>query len=442
MSDGLTPKSGPPEPGSASTELPPAVPVRRPIASRAFRTLAVDARSLRESTPFRRLWVGQLISLVGRQITLVAVPFQVYSLTRSALDVGLLGIVQAVPLICGSLAGGAIADRFDRRRVLIVTQLGLATCSGLLALGAFIGNPPLLELYAVVALAALIGAVDAPTRTAIIPNLVGVDRLAGALSLNIVLFQTTLVAGPAIGGLVIAHLGLPAAYSVDVFTFSAALTAVALLPPQGRSSSERERPVAAILRGLSFARRQPVILGGFAMDLAAMIFGLPRAVFPVLAATTFHAGPQGLGLLYAAPGFGAVIAALASGSVARSKRLGRIIVVAIVAWGLAIIAFGFATTLWIALVLLAVAGGADSFSAVCRTTIMQRIAPDELRGRLTSLYFMVVTGGPNLGDVETGIVANAFGAQVAIVTGGALCLVGLGAAAVAFPSVWRYRTDD
>ncbi len=441
MSDGLTPEPGPTEPGSIPEGGLSTQPVRRPLASRAFRTLAVDARSLRESRPFRRLWVGQLISLVGRQITLVAVPFQVYSLTRSALDVGLLGIVQAVPLICGSLGGGAIADRFDRRRVLIVTQLCLATCSGLLALGAFIGHPALLEIYAVVALAALVGAVDAPTRTAIIPNLVGVDRLPGALSLNIVLFQTTLVAGPAIGGLVIAHLGLPAAYSVDVVTFSAAFIAVWLLPPQGRSSSERERPVAAILRGLSFARRQPVILGGFAMDLAAMIFGLPRAVFPVLAANTFHAGPQGLGLLYAAPGFGAVIAALASGSVARSKRLGRIIVVAIIAWGLAIIAFGFATTIWVALILLAVAGGADSFSAVCRTTIMQRIAPDALRGRLTALYFMVVTGGPNLGDVETGVVANAFGAEVAIVTGGALCLVGLGAAAIAFPSVWRYRTD-
>jgi MFS family permease len=441
MSDGLTPEPGLTEPGSIPEGGLSTEPARRPIASRVFRTLAVDARSLRESQPFRRLWVGQLISLVGRQITLVAVPFQVYALTRSALDVGLLGIVQAVPLICGSLGGGAIADRFDRRRVLIVTQLCLATCSGLLALGAFIGHPALLEIYAVVALAALVGAVDAPTRTAIIPNLVGVDRLPGALSLNIVLFQTTLVAGPAIGGLVIAHLGLPAAYSVDVVTFSAALIAVWLLPPQGRSSTERERPVAAIMRGLSFARRQPVILGGFAMDLAAMIFGLPRAVFPVLAATTFHAGPQGLGLLYAAPGFGAVIAALASGSVARSKRLGRIIVVAIVAWGLAIIAFGFATSIWVALILLAVAGGADSFSAVCRTTIMQRIAPDELRGRLTSLYFMVVTGGPNLGDVETGVVANAFGAEVAIVTGGALCLVGLGAAAIAFPSVWRYRTD-
>jgi MFS family permease len=197
--------------------------------------------------------------------------------------------------------------------------------------------------------------------------------------------------------------------------------------------------VAAIVRGLQFALHQPVILGGFAMDLAAMIFGLPRAVFPVLAATTFHAGAQGLGLLYAAPGFGAVLAALSSGPLARSKRLGRIIVVAIAGWGLAIIAFGFARAFWVALVLLVVAGAADSVSAVCRTTILQRIAPNELRGRLSSLYFMVVAGGPYLGDVETGVVANAFGAEVAIVTGGALCLVGLGAAAVAFPSVWRYR---
>ena len=415
-------------------------PARRPIASWLLRTVAVDARALRESQPFRRLFFGQMISLVGRQITVVAVPFQVYSLTRSPLAVGLLGIVQAVPLIGGSLAGGAIADRFDRRRVLLVTQVGLGCCSGLLALGALMGHPPLLGIYAVVAIAALFGSVDSPTRTAIIPNMVGNDRLAGALSLNIVLFDTGLIAGPAIGGVVIAHLGLPAAYSVDVLTFSAALIAVALLPPQGRSSTERERPVAAVLRGLSFARHQPVILGGFAMDLAAMIFGLPRAVFPVLAATTFHAGAQGLGLLYSAPGVGAVVAALLSGPVTRSRRLGRIIVVAISIWGVAIIVFGYVGTLWVALVLLAIAGGADSFSAVCRNTIMQRIAPNELRGRLTSLYFMVVTGGPYLGDVEAGAVANAFGAEVAIVTGGALCLLGLGAAALAFPAVWRYRS--
>ena len=442
MPDELTPEPPAIEPGATTDELllGPSGPGRRPKTRRAIRTLAVDARSLRDSLAFRRLFVGQLVSLIGRQITLVAVPYQVYSLTRSALDVGLLGIVQAVPLIAGSIGGGAIADRFDRRRVLLVTQLCLALCSGLLAIGAFAGNPPLLAIYAVVAVAALVGAVDSPTRTAIIPNLVGTDHLAGALSLNIVLFQTTLIAGPAIGGLVIAHLGLPEAYSVDVITFSAALIAVILLPPQGHSAIERERPIAAILRGLSFTRRQPILLGTFAMDLAAMIFGLPRAVFPVLAANTFHAGAQGLGFLYSAPGVGAVIAALSSGAVTRSKRLGRIIVVSIAVWGIVIAGFGFVRQLWLALLLLAVAGAADSLSAVCRNTIMQLIAPNELRGRLTSLYFMVVAGGPYLGDVETGAVANAFGAEVAIVSGGILCLVGLGAAAAAFPSVWRYRS--
>ena len=404
--------------------------------------LAVDARSLRDSKPFRRLWVGQLISLIGRQITLVAVPFQVYSLTHSALDVGLLGIVQAVPLICGSLGGGAIADRFDRRRVLLVTQLGLASTSAMLALGAFSGHPPLLVIYAIVALAALVGSVDAPTRTAIIPNLVGVERLAGALSLNIVLFETALVAGPAIGGLG----DRPPRPSACVLggrrhlqrgaDRRGAASAARSLVNRTRASSGCD-PAWADVRPAPAGDSRRLRDGPGGDDLRPPTRGVPGARRNHLPRRR-----QGLGLLYAAPGFGAVIAALASGAVTRSRRLGRIIVVAITVWGLVIVGFGFARTLWIALLLLAVAGGADSFSAVCRNTIMQRIAPDELRGRLTSLYFMVVTGGPNLGDLETGIVANAFGAEVAIVTGGALCLVGLGAAVVAFPSVWRYRTDS
>jgi MFS family permease len=407
--------------------------------ARRLQALAVDIGALRESSPFRRLLVGQLVSLVGRQITVVAVPFQVYTLTGSPLAVGGIGLVQAIALITSSLGAGAINDRFDRRRILLITQFGLALCSGLLALGALAGRPPLFAIYIVVAAAAAVAAVDSPTRTAIIPRLVSPQRLAGALSLNIALFQTTLVAGPAVGGLVIARLGLPVAYAIDVATFAAAFIAIALLPPQPASGTVRESPITAIKRGFQYARRQPVILGGFAMDLSAMIFGLPRAVFPVLAVNAFHAGPAVLGLLYAAPGAGAVIAALSTGWMRSAQRLGRIIVVSIVIWGAAIIAFGFTSVLWLALLLLAVAGAADSVSAVCRTTIMQVLAPDELRGRLTSMYFMVVAGGPYLGDVEAGAVANAFGAQVSVVSGGALCLLGLAAAAVAFPAVWRYR---
>jgi len=406
---------------------------------RLLRAVAVDAGALRESRPFRRLWLSQSISLVGRQITTVAVPYQVYTLTRSAFAVGAIGIAQVIPLVTVSLGSGAITDRVDRRKILLATQFGLACCSALLAVGAWLGRPPLLGVYLVVAAAAGVSALDAPTRTAIIPGLVSAERLPGALSLNIALFQTALVAGPALGGLVIAHLGLPVAYLLDVATFIAALVGVVLLPAQRPTARQHDPPLAAIRRGLAFARGQPVILGGFAMDLCAMVFGLPRALFPTLAATLFHTGAQGLGLLYAAPAAGAVAAALTTGWISRVRRLGAVIVVTIAIWGVAIVAFGFATSFWVALGLLLVAGAADSLSAVCRSTILQTIAPDELRGRLTSVYFMVVVGGPYLGDVEAGAVAAATSAQISIVSGGVLCIAGLVAAAYAFPAVWRYR---
>lgn len=402
--------------------------------------ISVDLGSLRESKAFRRLSAGQLVSLVGRQITIVAVPYQVYVLTRSPVLVGLLGLAQAVPLITVSLLAGGVADRVDRRHLLLVTQALLGGCSVLLLAGA-LNHFPVFFVFTVVAAAASVAALDSPTRTAIIPNIVSPERLTGALSINIAMFQTTLVAGPALGGIVIAHLGLAGAYLVDVASFTAALLAVWLLPPQPPQSTRRDSPLVALRRGWRFVRRQPVILGGFAMDLSAMVFGLPRALFPVLAATTFGIGAQGLGLLYAAPGAGAVVAALCSGPVSRSARLGRVVVVAIALWAAAIIAFGFVTALWVGLILLAVAGGADALSAVCRTTIMQTLTPDELRGRLTAVYFMVVVGGPFIGDLEAGVVAGVTSPRLSVVSGGIMCLVGLLVAAVLFPEVWRYRSD-
>lgn len=406
--------------------------------SAALTGVAVDIGALRESKAFRRLSAGQLVSLVGRQITVVAVPYQVYTMTRSPALVGLLGLAQVVPLIGVSLLGGGIADRVDRRRLLLVTQALLGLCSFALLVGA-LSHVPVYVVFIVVALAASVAALDSPTRTAIVPNLVSAERLPGALSINIAMFQTTLIAGPALGGLVIAHLGLAGAYLVDVASFLAALVAVWLLPPQPPHSTNREPTLAALRRGFAFIRRRRVILGGYAMDLSAMIFGLPRAVFPVLAATTFNTNAQGLGYLYAAPGVGAVLAALSSGWLSRSTRLGRVVVVSIALWGVAIVAFGFVTALWLALLLLAFAGAADSFSAVCRNTIMQTLTPDELRGRLTATYFMVVVGGPFLGDLEAGVVAGVTSPRVSVVSGGVLCILGLAAAALAFPEVWRYR---
>jgi MFS family permease len=309
----------------------------------------------------------------------------------------------------------------------------------LLVAGAVWGSPPVVAIYLVVALATGIQAVDSPSRTAIIPNVVRRERLPGALSLNFAAFQTSLIAGPALGGLVIARASLPVAYAIDVATYGVALLAVLGLPPQPPEGAEHEPPLLAVKRGLDFARATPAILGGFAMDLCAMVFGMPRALFPVLAANTFHTGPQGLGLLYSAPGVGAAAAALSTGWLSRARRLGRIIVIAIVCWGIAIIGFGFAPAFGVALLLLAVAGAADSLSAVCRSTIMQTLAPDRLRGRLSALYTMVVAGGPYLGDVEAGAVASAFNVQVSVVSGGILCLIGLGAVSGMFPAVWTYR---
>jgi MFS family permease len=407
--------------------------------SGALTGVAVDFGSLRESKPFRRLTAGQLISLVGRQITVVAVPYQVYRMTGSPVLIGLLGLVQVIPLIGVSLLAGGLADRFDRRRLLLATQLLLGLCSLALLIGA-LGHPPVLFVFAVVAVAASISALDAPTRTAILPNIVSRERLPGALSLNVAIFQTSLIAGPAFGGIVIAHLGLAGAYLVDVASFSAALLAVWLLPPQRPSAQAHESTLAAIRRGLAFLRSRRVILGTFVMDLCAMILGFPRAVFPVLAATTFDTNAQGLGYLYSALGVGAVLAALSSGWLSRSTRLGRVVVIAVAVWGAAIIAFGFAGSLWTALVLLAVAGAADAVSAVCRSTIMQTLTPDELRGRLTATYFMVVVGGPFLGDLEAGVVAGVSSPRISVVSGGALCIAGLAIAALAFPEVWAHRS--
>ncbi len=406
--------------------------------STALTGVAVDAGALRESPAFRRLAAGQLVSLVGRQITVVAVPYQVYTQTRSPSLVGLLGLAQVIPLIGVSLLAGGLADRFDRRRLLLVTQALLGLCSLALLIGA-VQHAAVFLVFVVVAAASSVSALDAPTRTAMIPTLVSKERLPGALSINVAMFQTTLIAGPALGGLLIAHIGLSAAYLVDVASFAAAMLAVWLLPPQPPSAQAHEATFAAIRRGLAFIRRRRVILGTFVMDLCAMIFGFPRAVFPVLAATTFRTNAQGLGYLYSALGVGAVIAALSSGWLSRSNRLGRVVVVAIALWGVSIIAFGFAGSLWLGLVLLSCAGAADSVSAVCRSTIMQTQTPDQLRGRLTATYYMVVVGGPFLGDLEAGVLAGVTSARVSVVSGGVLCLVGLAMAALAFPEVWRHR---
>jgi predicted MFS family arabinose efflux permease len=412
-----------------------ATPPRDGLTGR-LRAAAVDLGPLRRHRHFRRLWVGQLISGVGRQITVVALPFQIYSLTGSTLAVGLLGVAQVVPLMSTSLLGGAISDRVDRRRLLLVTNLLLAGCSLTLALVTRAGSPPVLLLFVMAALIAGFGAVDQPARTALYPNLVSRADLPAAVALGYGLLTVTAVGGPALGGVVIGRLGLAAAYGLDALTFLAALGALLLIPAQPPQRTDHERPLRSIRTGLRYLRSRRAILGSFAIDLNAMVFGMPRALFPALAATRFHTGPAGLGLLYAAPAVGSMLAVLGGAGLARSRRLGRAVVVCVLIWGGAIAVAGLTTRLGAALVLLAVAGAADSLSAICRSTMMQTTTPDHLRGRLSSAYAMVVMGGPYIGDVESGAVGAIFTPAISMVSGGVVCIAGVGVVTAAFPELW------
>lgn len=407
-------------------------------AAAALRGLAIDTSPLRESRDYRLLWSGQLVSTIGRQITVVAVPYQVYLLTRSSLAVGLLGIAQVIPLVAFSLGGGAVADAVDRRRLLLGCQVLLAMTSVALALGAVAMRAPVWFLYAVTGVSAGISAVEQPARSATVPRLVSREKLPAALSLQQVLFQVAQIAGPALGGLVIAEVGLAWAYAIDAATFGAGLAAVWAMSPQPPEAGGVRPGWGALVEGLSYLRKRTMLLSTFAVDLNAMIFGMPRALFPALATETFRVGPAGLGLLHAAPAIGALLGALSAGWIGRIRRQGAAVMWAVVAWGSAIAAFGLSVSaLWLGVVFLAIAGAADVVSAVFRGTILQLSVPDSLRGRVTAVHIMVVTSGPRLGDVEAGVVASVTSPAFSVVSGGVACVAGVGVLALLVPAFGR-----
>ena len=329
----------------------------------------------------------------------------------------------------------------DRRRLLMATQAGLATCSLALVLLALTGSPPVPALFAVAFVAAGLGAVDQPTRSSAIPRLVPPDRLPAAIALNQLNYQLGSIVGPAIGGILIATVGLAGAYAVDLVSFLASLVALLTIRPLPPLGVVTRPGIAAIREGLRFARDQRPILGSFVIDLNAMIFGMPTALFPVLALDVFGTGPAGLGLMAAAPAVGAFLGALFSGWVSSVRRTGRAILAAVACWGLAITAFGLVTVSFpLALLCLALAGTADVFSAVFRSTLVQLETPDELRGRVMSIHTLVVTSGPRLGDIEAAVVAAVVGPQFAVVSGGVLCVLGVGVVARRFPELRRYTS--
>jgi MFS family permease len=410
-----------------------------------LRRLAIDLTVLRESRDMRLLVLGEGISSIGTQAALVAIPYQVYLLTHSAALVGLIGLAELGPLIAASLLGGAFADRHDRRKVLLLAQTVVALVAAGLALAAALGPPPVALVFVLAAALAGVSAVDNVTRAAAVPALAGPEHLRSALSMTFGLSSVMAVVGPGLGGLLIAAWGVASSYTILAVGFVITLAITAMLrplPPAGEEA-DRELPIGrSIAEGLRFVRGNSALVGSFAIDLAAMTFGMPRALFAVLSLTVYDAGAAGTGLLYASVSAGATVAALTTGWLTHANRLGRIVIVAVSVWGLAIALAGVVPSIWLAALLLAIAGGADSVSAVCRSTINQTVTPDAMRGRMSSVFMVVVTSGPRLGDVESGVAASLTSAGFAVASGGVACLAAVALIVVAFPALAAYDVRE
>lgn len=405
----------------------------------ARRRLLADVTPLRRFRQYRILWSGYLVSVLGSQLTVVAVPYQVFRITHSSLDVGLLGVAQLGPLLVGSLLGGSIVDAVDRRKLLLLTELLLAASSTGLALDSLGRRPALWPLYVITAVAAAFSSIDSAGRSAVVASIVGPEWYAASNALWQLLFQTGQVAGPAIAGVLLGEVGVATVYWVDAATFAVSFVSVLLLGAVPRPAERTTFGLDSIADGFRFLRGRQALQGTFVVDLDAMIFGMPRAVFPALGLDVFRGGARAVGFLYSAPGAGALLGALLTGWVGRIRRQGLAVLVAVGIWGAAIAAFGFCPWLAPSLLLLAVAGAADVVSAVFRGTILQTMVPDALRGRLSAIHIGVVTGGPRLGDAETGAVAAVTSPRFAVVSGGLACLGGLGLIAALMPSFRRYR---
>lgn len=395
--------------------------------------LLTDVRPLQVSAAYRRLWIGQTISGFGQQMSLVAIAWEVYSLAHSSMAVGLLGLAGLLPLILGGLYGGALVDAFDRRKVALWSAVGLWACSLTLIVHSLMSWDSVLFLYAVVAAQAAFFAVNQPARAAMLPQLLPVPLLPAANALAMASMNLAFTVGPLLGGVLIAWRGVQAAYLADGVLFVGALYSVLRLPALPPATKLPVPGLRSVLDGLHFVRRAPNIAMSFVLDLCAMVFAQPRALFPALAISVYATGASALGLLQAAPAIGSLIAFSMSGWISRVHRHGVAVVVAVLAYGTTVAMAGFSAVgvsalLWIGVAFLAMSGAADMVSSAFRSTILQSAAPDEMRGRMQGLFIVVVAGGPRLGDFLLGSLAEVVGEPQAMVVGGVLCVVGVAVA--------------
>jgi MFS family permease len=409
-------------------------PSWRDLAAR----VAVDVSPLREYPSFRRLWTGQAITFVGSEVALVALPYQVYQLTGSTLALGLFALTSLIPLLTLTLAGGAIADAFDRRRMLLVTEtlqaLGVA---GLVA-NAMLPHPSTVALFVLATAVEACFSAGVGAMRSLPQRLVPEEAYAKASALDSLYYGLGGIAGPAIAGVLIGKAGLPVVYAVGAASFAASVVALWGLPPMPPHPGAERASLRSIAEGFRFVVGEKVILAFFLVDTNAMIFGMPLALFPAIAEQRFG-DPALVGYLYSAPAAGALVAGLASGWVAHVRRQGAVVVVAACGWGVAVTAFAFATELWPALLLLALAGLADQISAIFRSTMLLALTPDRLQGRVRGIEFMQVASAPSLGNLEAGAVASVTSIRFSVASGGILCVVGTLLSAAALPALVRYE---
>lgn len=423
--------------------------------------LLIDTRPLRESPAFRRLWLGSGLSAVGGQLTTFAVALQVWTATHSSVAVGAISLAAAVPAIALGLFGGAVADAVDRRRLVLVTSAGLAVVSAALTVQSLAGIRQVWPLYLLVASQSLLNAVNGPASRTFLPRLLGTDRLAAGAALTMLAMHASVTAGPLLAGALTTTLGLRTCYLIDTLTFAAALYATYRLPPMPPQPAPAAHPAAtepapaaeptapdrrrwatvrSVGEALGYIRRDRVLTGAFLADTSATVLGMPIALFPALNAAHFGGSPVTLGLLGAGPAIGGVLGTLLSGPVARVSRPGRAVLVCGTAWGAALTGFALAGTVWLAVGMLALAGGADVLSVVFRTTIVQSTTPDHYRGRVSAAEYVVGTGCPQLGNFRAGAVASLTTPTTAALTGGLTTMLGAALIRLALPAFAHYQT--
>jgi MFS family permease len=414
--------------------------------SRGLGRLLTDVRPLRASADYRRLWVGTTVSQLGQQMTAVTIAIQVYALTHSTFAVGLVGLFALVPLIAFGLYGGAFADAFDRRKIALISSFALWTLSLVLVAHALLHLDSVLVLYFVVALQSGFFAVNNPTRGAIIPRLIDKSLLPAANALSMASFNLGFTIGPLLGAFAIGAGGYAFAYGIDAVTFTAALYALLRLPPIPPEPVEGSTPtrpgIRSVVEGLRFLRGARNLRMTFIVDLCAMVLAQPRALFPAVAGSFFSGGVRTVGLLQAAPAIGSLVAFTFSGWVSKVRMQGRAIVIAVIIYGGAVAAFGFARALWLGVAFLALSGAADMVSAAYRSTMLQTAAPDYLRGRLQGVFTVVVAGGPRMGDFVAGSTAALFTPTIALAAGGVACMVGVVLASARERRFLAYDRDD